>query len=107
MYKMGRIFNFVNMDLIENDFQNLIKTKVLRIFVIMRNNVMRDQERIALQIFTVGYISLNIGWENFANEIPGGFYRIKWGKVNAYKKPTSVMNSALSLEYKLHESINL
>ena len=43
MYKIGRIFNFVNMDLIENDFQNLIKTKVLRIFVIMRNNVMRDQ----------------------------------------------------------------
>ena len=72
----------MNMDLIENDFQNLIKTKVLRIFVIMRNNVMRDQrwkkgKKGLLYRFSLWGISLNTGWENFANEIPGGFYRIK------------------------------
>lgn len=46
---------------------------------------MSGQVRVALQIFTVSYISLNIGWEKFAGEIAGGFYRIKWGEENAYK----------------------
>lgn len=90
---LGRIFNFLNFDLIKKgDFQNFTQTKVLRIFDIMRHNMVKDQKlkmseqaRVPSQIFAVSYTSIRVKILLMRWQV--GLYRIHWREENAYKDP--------------------
>lgn len=103
LFLRGRIFNFVNWDLIEKVILKIWSELKFWGFLTWSTwwEIKESKSQGCFRDFTCEFMSLSIRADNFADEQGVGFYRMEWGERKACNEPATV-SSASSLECKLH-----